>query len=337
MCSLSRDFEWFKHANIPWRWAEQVICKRSEVLSLPSEVLRVPAVLYNSQFLATGASEVRPRLLYSFVNAHICVCAFYLLWGFTVTTSACLHMCLWSHGTVYAVSKKSLPCAHWSVLSSSLLPPLLVTTSVCCWHLWQPEDKEYTSRKQWVAFVNIFFLTFCSPTQTQCCKIWRIKPFLRLPIRSGQIQNEYPDSLCGLFRSARENQPAITSTKSDWNVSMATKSWCNDIWIKGTLFLLLLFCMFSLQETIEKLKSLHVFCLHRLYCYCTVYQESILSLPLICQQHRAHQESWIHLLVYFIDYFISDLNLICLSNQMLPWGLSFKERKQTDCFLNSVI
>lgn len=100
--------------------------------------------LSDSRFSATGASEVRLKLLYPFVNEHMCFCVFYLLCDFfcpltRVPLAACI-----------SCEQKSLPCAHSSVLisilSSSLLPPLPVTTGVCCWHFWQPEDKNHTSR-----------------------------------------------------------------------------------------------------------------------------------------------------------------------------------------------
>ena len=63
--------------------------------------------------------------------------------------------------------------------------------------------------------------------------------------------------------------------------------------------------------------------LHKASYYLIVYQHSILSLAVICQQHKTHQESGIHSLLSSPLFHFRFEPHLSLKFRMLPWGSSF--------------
>lgn len=84
---------------------------------------------------------MRTCVALSFITFELWLCVS-CVWVFT--------QCCWGHIYAYVqqvkLDIKSFPSFPISILSSSLLPPLSVTTGVHWWHFKQPEDKNHTSR-----------------------------------------------------------------------------------------------------------------------------------------------------------------------------------------------
>lgn len=167
--------------------------------------------LRDSRFSASEASEVRPRLLY---DEYMCVCVFYLLWV-CVGPCVCIQPSVYTFGwggvwrNVCAVGKKPF-CPVLlliSILSSTSLPAPLVTAGVCCWHFWRPEDKKTSHLGAWeklgVAVAVMFtFVTNAVSFRWMKRSCW------------GYLLGEIlKQTLCGLFRSAGDNQAAVTSAQ----------------------------------------------------------------------------------------------------------------------------
>lgn len=167
--------------------------------SVPSHEARLSARaarLDDSRFSAFRASQVRLRRLYAFVcgqrrilsplssncdnlcpwmcvRSSLCPCLQLWLWGACMfrRQSARLHT---DSDAVLFPASSSVFCPAPPLPPP---PPLPVTTSVCCWHFWQPEDKTHTSRCSVTLLLLVVTLT-----QTQHLYIWP-SALLGLPIR----------------------------------------------------------------------------------------------------------------------------------------------------------
>lgn len=149
--------------------------------------------------------------MHPFVNEHMCVCVFQFLGGCAVTSLS---------GSM--VSKKSSPHAHPRV-PISILSPSPPATSVsdhrCVLltflaaggqkphipRLCRPTAREKVNCCYYCYYINIYFFTF---------------PFLCTITVLLYLTFEWPNTevilkLYGLFRSAPDNQPTVTSTRLD--------------------------------------------------------------------------------------------------------------------------
>lgn len=204
-CGLRRDGERFERETTPWRgsWAEQVICWRSEVQpqrSAPPQRVFLLTLLSATAQWQPVRSYWTPRGHTESMNLCMDICVFYLLspWrhvlGWTcvcVQLSAALYAC-GSGGHVRAVSVCSFLI---SIMPSSLPLPLLVTTGVCCWHFWQPEDKNHTSRcsvppvaGRKVSSLTALVIIILTLAPTHCRFVW-LKAMLRLS--RGHMQQQH--------------------------------------------------------------------------------------------------------------------------------------------------
>lgn len=149
-----------------------------------------------------------------------------------VHSAVFLHICLWGHVCAVSKSLRPPPCSLQPPHQHSVpLPPATSAGDHRCvlltflaargqktTHLAALSPHWYGKGEELLLLFSPFFRSY---TNTRF--VWP-KALLRLPRRREGTTATLKYSLCGLFRSPPDNQPAMTSTKYDWSVSMATKT-----------------------------------------------------------------------------------------------------------------
>ena len=138
---------------------------------------------------------------------YVCLC---ILSPLSLCRAVCVHSAanlrIWRGG--FLGKKPFCPVLLLiSILSSTGLPPPLVTAGVYCWHFWRPEDKKNShlcAREKLGVTVAVMF-TFVTSAVLFC---WIKRS--RWGYLLGEILTQ---TLCGLFRSAGDNQAAVTSAQ----------------------------------------------------------------------------------------------------------------------------